>query len=68
MILILLTFLATTSLYAALLVFGCRRVVRHLQGHPEAMRAVTEHVVVPLFGKKPSDAETGVTDGPRTIA
>jgi hypothetical protein len=55
--LVLLTFVATTGIYSGLLVLAFRRVARHLQGHPEAMRAVTEHVLVPLLGKKRDEGE-----------
>jgi len=57
MTLVLLTFVATTGIYTGLLVLAFRRVARHLQGHPEAMQAVTEHVLLPLLGKKPLEAE-----------
>jgi hypothetical protein len=54
--LILLTFVATTGIYAGLLVWAFRRTARHLQDHPEGMRALTEHVLVPLLGKKHDEA------------
>ena len=54
---VLLTFVATTGIYCGLLVLACRRVARHLQGHPEAVKAVTEHVLVPLFGKRREEEE-----------
>jgi hypothetical protein len=48
---VLLTFVATTGLYAAVLIFALHRVALHLQSHPDAMRAVNEHILVPLLGK-----------------
>jgi hypothetical protein len=57
MLLVLLTFLATTALYAVLVAVVFRRVALHLQGNAEAMRAVTEHVLVPLLGRKKKDPD-----------
>jgi hypothetical protein len=56
--LVVLTFVVTTGTYAVLLFLAFRRVARQLQGRPEALRAVTEHVLVPLLGKKQGEAET----------
>lgn len=58
MILVLVTFVVTTGIYLGLLVLAFRRVARHLQGHPEATRAVTEHVLIPILGKQRDEAET----------
>jgi hypothetical protein len=58
LILMLLTFIATTGVYAGLLFLAFQRVARELQGRPEAMRAVTEYVLVPIFGKKQDEPET----------
>jgi hypothetical protein len=52
MTVILLTFVATTGLYVGLAVLAFCRVMRHLQTHPDGMRAVTEHVLAPLFGRQ----------------
>ena len=54
---VLLTLLATTAMYVALAAWGLRRIVRHLQGNPEAVQAVTEHVLVPLLGRKKPEAD-----------
>ena len=54
---VLLTFVATTGIYTGLLVLAFRRVARHLQGHPEAVQAVTEHVLLPLLGRKQDDVD-----------
>jgi hypothetical protein len=55
--LVLLTFVATTGLYTGLLLLAFRRVARHLQGCPEAVQAVTEHVLLPILGKQLNDAD-----------
>jgi len=52
MVTILVTFVLTTVLYAALGAWGIRRLTRHLQSNPEAVKAVTEHVFMPLLGRK----------------
>lgn len=44
MISILVTFIGTTFLYVCLLFLVCRRIAKHLQGNPEVVKAVTEHV------------------------
>lgn len=54
---ILLTFVVTTAMYAALLFLAFRRVARHLQSHPEAVKVVTEHVLVPLLGQRKNEPE-----------
>lgn len=53
MLLIILTFLLTTALYGLLLYLACRRISRHLQGNPEGVKAVTDHVLIPLLGRQP---------------
>jgi hypothetical protein len=55
MFIILLTFAFTTILYAFLLWLAARRVVRHLQEAPEGVKALTEHLLVPLLGRKPTE-------------
>jgi hypothetical protein len=57
MTLVLLTFVATTGIYSVLFILAFRRVARHLQGRPEAVEAVTEHVLVPLLGRQKDDAD-----------
>jgi len=52
MLLIFVTFILTTVLYGCLLFLACRRVARHLQGNQEAVKAVTEHVLVPVLGRQ----------------
>lgn len=53
MLLIILTFLLTTALYGTLLYLACRRLSRHLQGNPDGVKAVTDHVLIPLLGRRP---------------
>jgi len=48
---ILVTFLVTSCAYGAVAWLAVRRVIRHLQGDPNAIQEVTEHVLVPLLGK-----------------
>jgi hypothetical protein len=52
MFLVFLTFLLTTAAYGILLWLACRRVSRHLQGNAEAVKAVTDHVLIPLLGRR----------------
>lgn len=51
---VIVTFPFTTALWAELLVFALRRVVRHVQTDLDAVKALSEHLV-PLFGRKESD-------------
>ncbi|HYV36639.1 MAG TPA: hypothetical protein VE988_13100 [Gemmataceae bacterium] len=55
--LVLLTFVVTCGLWLALLAIAFRRVASHLQGRPAAVEAVTEHVLLPLLGRKRDEAE-----------
>lgn len=57
MFLIVLTFVMTTAIYGTLLWLAVRRVSRHLQGNPDGIKAVTDHVLIPLLGRRP-DAES----------
>jgi hypothetical protein len=54
---ILVTFLLTTLLYVGLGVWGFMRVIRHLQANRAAVQAVTEHVLMPLLGRKSEPVE-----------
>lgn len=40
-----------------LLWLGAQRVAEHMRGNKEATDAVIEHVIIPLFGRKPEKAE-----------
>jgi hypothetical protein len=53
----LVTFIVTTSMYAALAVWGTTRVVRHLRANRGAVEAVTEHVLMPLLGHSPQETK-----------
>ena len=51
MFLIIATFTLTTGLYGFMLWLACRRVARHLQGNPEAVKALTENLMLPILGR-----------------
>ena len=55
MFLMVLTFVMTTAIYGILVGLAFRRVLRHLQNNPEGVRAVTDHVLIPLLGRQPDD-------------
>ena len=59
MFLILVAFVATVG---AVLWFGCQRVAVHLRGNPDATKAVVEHVLIPLFGRKPERDDESAPD------
>jgi hypothetical protein len=52
MFLMFLTFVVMLSGFAVLVWFGFHRIALHLRGNPEATKAVVEHVLIPLFGRK----------------
>ena len=60
MFLILVAFVATVGV---LLWFGCQRVAVHLRGNPDATKAVVEHVLIPLFGRKPEPEYESCPEG-----
>lgn len=53
----LVTFLVTTGLYAALVVWGAARVIRHMQADRAAVQVVIEHVLMPVLGRAPEQVE-----------
>ncbi len=60
MLTVFITFVVLTTLYAVLFWLGCRRVTIHLQGNPEATKAVVDHVLIPLLGRQREvEEETG---------
>jgi hypothetical protein len=61
LIVIILTFLLTTALYGALVFFPARRLAVYLQAHPEAVHALSQHLLLPLFGRAP-DPPAGPDD------
>lgn len=64
MLLIILTFLLTTAGHGVVLWLAIRRISRHLQGNPEAVKAVTEHVLIPLLGRRPDNENERPDDTP----
>lgn len=52
MFLMFLTFVVVMSGLCVLLWLGFHRIAMHLRGNPEATRAVVEHVLIPLFGRR----------------
>lgn len=62
--LMLFTMLLMLSGIGVLIWIGCRRVAKHLRVHPEAMKAVIEHVLTPLLGEtnvEAADLHDGVS-------
>lgn len=60
MFLIFVTFVLTTALYVGLGFLAFRRVSRHLQENPAGVAALTEHLLIPILGRKPeSETNTG---------
>lgn len=53
MFLAFLTFLLVTASFLAAIGFALYRVANHLRGNEEATKAVVQHVLLPLFGRKP---------------
>jgi hypothetical protein len=54
---ILVTFLLTSAMYAALVACGAVRVIRHLQTDRAGVQAVIDHVLMPLLGRTPEQVE-----------
>jgi hypothetical protein len=52
MFLMFVTFVVTLAGLGVLAWLGFRRIALHLRGNPEGTRAVVEHVLIPLFGRK----------------
>ena len=57
MLLIMFTWLITTAIYGLLVWLAVRRVVKHLQGNDAGMKAVVEHVLLPVLGKTETENE-----------
>ncbi len=62
--LMILTFLITTAFYGFLLWLAVRRVSRHLQDNIEGVKAVTDHVIIPLLGRRPNDERDQLASKP----
>lgn len=63
MFLMFLMLVALIGTAGVLVWFGCQRVAVHLRGNPDATKAVVEHVLIPLFGRKPERDDESATDG-----
>lgn len=59
---IVLTFLMTSALYGILAWLAFRKVSRHLQGNPEAIKSFSEHVLLPLLGRDREQDRAADTD------
>jgi hypothetical protein len=62
MLAIILTFLLTTAAYGVLLWLAVRRVLHHLQGNEEGIKALTRFVLVPLLGRPPVEDDEQPTN------
>jgi len=49
MLTVLLTYVLTTAIYGLLGLLAFRKIACHLQNNPEAVKAVTNHVLLPLL-------------------
>ena len=58
MSMVVMTFILTTGVYACLMWLAGRRVAHHLRGNPEAVKAVTEHVLLPMLGRQAEQKPT----------
>ena len=53
MIIVFVTFILLTTIGYGVLVWFClRRVTAHLQDNPDATRAVVDHVLIPILGRR----------------
>lgn len=68
MLTMVITFVLVTAVYAGVLWFGFRRVAMHLRGNQEATKAVVEHVLIPLLGRKPEASVEDEEDQPKPSA
>jgi hypothetical protein len=57
------TFVVTTCVYGCLALLACRRVAKHLHGNPEAISAVTQHVLMPVFWAADGSNAQGEEEG-----
>ncbi len=53
MLTIVVTFLLTNVVNGVVVYYAARKVLRHAQSRPEAMKALVEHLLIPLMGGKP---------------
>jgi hypothetical protein len=54
---VLVTLIVAGCLLAALAAWALRRITGHLQGNPQGIQAVTEHVLLPLLGRHKDEPE-----------
>lgn len=65
-----LTFIFTVLFFGALLMLGIgiykafALVAAHVRQHPEAGKAIFDHVFMPVFGTPKTDSTDGKQDGP----
>jgi hypothetical protein len=53
-----LTFILTTAFYAFLVIwFVVRPIAEHMKENAEGAKALSEHVIVPVFGKRQREQE-----------
>ncbi len=64
MALMFITFLFTTALYGALVWLAWRRVVVHLKENPEGVQAFTQHILIPLLGRRPEQKKEAELEPP----
>lgn len=51
------TFVMTSLGFGALVWWVGRRIAEHVQQDPDAARCLVDHVLIPIFGRKPEDAD-----------
>jgi len=49
---VVITFVLTSAAYGAVTYLILRRIAEHLKGNPEASKAFSEHVLIPVLGRK----------------
>jgi hypothetical protein len=52
LIFILMTFVLTVAGCGVIAWLACRRIARHLQGNADGVKAVTDHILLPLLTRK----------------
>jgi hypothetical protein len=58
MLCFLVTVILTSAAWAGLLWFMLRRVVQHLRSNPDGVKAISEHIFIPMFKRKVEPAAT----------
>ena len=65
-----LTFVLTTGLFGGLAWWACRRITDHLRDNPEGVAALTNHLFMPLLGRRSEagqDGKSPLPDAPGEI-